>query len=111
MRRLNSVILKNTERAYMKYSFVLLLLSFLLPPVFSQDYEVAVTTVNVWIRAVDASGNPVTGLTQADFEVYENGKKMDPSCFEEINFSMPELKDDANADNANSDNALTAESK
>lgn len=91
----------------MKYSFVLLLLGFLLPPVFSQDYEVAVTTVNVWIRAVDASGNPVTGLTQADFEVYENGKKMDPSCFEEVNFSMPELKDDKMADN----NPLSAESK
>jgi VWFA-related protein len=84
----------------MKYSFVFLLLGFLLPPVFSQDYEVAVTTVNVWIRAVDASGNPVTGLTQADFEVYENGKKMDPSCFEEVNFSMPELKNDDDASSA-----------
>ncbi len=111
MRRLNSVILEGTERAYMKYSFVFLLLGFLLPPVFSQDYEVAVTTVNVWIRAVDASGNPVAGLTQADFEVYENGKKMDPSCFEEVNFSIPEVKGDADADNANADNALTTESK
>ncbi|MCI0611664.1 hypothetical protein L0244_01610, partial [bacterium] len=90
----------------MKYSFVLLLLVALAIPVFPQDYEVAVTTVNVWIRAVDGSGNPVTGLTQADFEVYENGKKMDPSCFEEVNFSIPEIKDDVTTDNP-----LTTESK
>jgi VWFA-related protein len=90
----------------MKKGFVLLLLVALAVPVFPQDYEVAVTTVNVWIRAVDGSGNPVTGLTQADFEVYENGKKMDPSCFEELNFSIPEIKDDLTADNP-----VTTESK
>jgi VWFA-related protein len=91
----------------MKYGIVLLLLVALANPVFPQDYEVAVTTVNVWIRAVDGSGNPVTGLTQADFEVYENGKKMDPSCFEEVNFSMPEIKDDG----VTADNPLSTESK
>ena len=91
----------------MKYGFVLLLLVALAIPVFPQEYEVDVTTVNVWIRAVDGSGNPVTGLTQADFEVYENGKKMDPSCFEEVNFSMPEIKTDATA----VDNPLTTESE
>lgn len=84
----------------MKYSLVFLLLGLLITPVFTQDYEVAVTTVNVWIRATDASGNTATGLNQADFEVYEDGKKMNPSCFEEVNFSMPEVKDDAASDNA-----------
>lgn len=91
----------------MKYGFVLLLLVALAIPVFPQDYEVAVTTVNVWITAVDGAGKPVTGLTQADFEVYEDGKKMNPSCFEEINFSMPVLKEIANDD----DKSLTMESK
>jgi VWFA-related protein len=84
----------------MKYSLVFLLLGLLITPVFTQDYEVAVTTVNVWIRATDGSGNTVTGLNQADFEVYEDGKKMNPSCFEEVNFSMPEAKDDAASDDA-----------
>jgi VWFA-related protein len=79
---------------FMKYSVILVLLFSLALPIFPQDFEVAVTTVNVWIRATDSSGNAVTGLTQADFEVYEDGKKMNPSCFEEINFKMPELKND-----------------
>ena len=93
----------------MKYGFVFLLLVSLAVPIFPQDYEVAVTTVNVWIRATDGSGNAVTGLNQADFEVYEDGKKMNPSCFEEINFSMPEVKnDDATAD---ADHLQTMESK
>ena len=83
----------------MKHSFVFLLLAVLAIPVFAQDYEVAVTTVNVWIRAVDSSGNPVAGLNQTDFEVYEDGKKMNPSCFEEINFSIPELKEVETSDN------------
>jgi len=95
----------------MKYAFHYLLLVFLTIPVFAQDYEVAVTTVNVWIKAVDASGNPVTGLNQADFEVYEDGKKMNPSCFEEINFSMPVLKENAAADEESDDKALSTESK
>jgi VWFA-related protein len=48
----------------------------------SQDYEVSVTTISVWIRATDRSGSPVPGLTANDFEIFEDGKKMTPSCFE-----------------------------
>src|SRR5262245_26072814 len=92
----------------MKYSLVFLLLGLLITPVFTQDFEVAVTTVNVWIRATDASGKTVTGLNQADFEVYEDGKKMNPSCFEALNFSIPEAKDDAASDDAS---PQTAEAK
>ncbi|HEY7160148.1 MAG TPA: hypothetical protein VH815_02770, partial [Acidobacteriota bacterium] len=93
----------------MKYVFVFLLLASLAMPIFPQDYEVAVTTVNVWIRATDGSGNAVPGLTQADFEVYEDGKKMNPSCFEEINFSMPEVKNETVT--ADADLPQTIESK
>ncbi len=50
----------------------------------SQDYEVKVTEVTVWVKATDRSGKPFTGLTQADFEVYEDGKKMPATCFEEV---------------------------
>lgn len=95
----------------MKYGFIFLLLVSLAIPVLSQDYEVAVTTVNVWIKAVDSSGNPVSGLNQADFEVYEDGKKMNPSCFEEVNFSMPVLKENVDAAAVDENKPLTTESK
>jgi len=54
----------------------------------AQDYEVTVTTVSVWVRATDKSGKPITGLKQTDFEVFEDGKKVTPTCFEEANFTM-----------------------
>ena len=95
----------------MRYGFVFLLVVSLAIPIFPQDYEVAVTTVNVWIRATDGSGSAVTGLNQSDFEVYENGKKMDPTCFEEVNFSMPQLKNDDASTAADADNPQTLESK
>lgn len=52
-------------------------------PANSQDVEVKVTEVSVWIKATDGSGKPLAGLTQADFEIYEDGKKMSATCFEE----------------------------
>ena len=76
----------------MKHAHVLLLL---LSPLMSinlasaNDYEVSVTTVNVWIRATDGSGNAVTGLQMSDFEIYEDKKKMTPTCFEEVHIQMP----------------------
>lgn len=51
----------------------------------AQEYEVSVTTISVWIKATEGSGKPVAGLTAADFEVYEDGKKMTPTCFESTN--------------------------
>jgi VWFA-related protein len=57
--------------------------------IFSQDYQVTVTTVNVWIKAVDSSGNPVSGLLKSDFEIFEDNKKVTPSCFEEVHLSIP----------------------
>lgn len=49
----------------------------------AQDYEVTVTIVTVWVKATDKSGKPVTGLTQDDFEILEDGKKVTLTCFEE----------------------------
>ena len=51
--------------------------------IFGQSYDVSVTNISVWIKATDSSGNPVAGLTAADFEIYEDGQKMVTTCFEE----------------------------
>lgn len=48
------------------------------------DYEVSVTTITVWVKVVDSSGNPVEGLAASDFEVYEDKQKVETNCFEEI---------------------------
>ncbi len=50
--------------------------------VYAQSYEVSVTTISVWVKATDGSRNPVEGLTQDDFEIYEDGQKMTINCFE-----------------------------
>ena len=49
----------------------------------SQDYQVTVSTVEVWVKAIGNDGKPVTGLTQADFEIQEDKKPVQITCFEE----------------------------
>jgi len=69
---------------------VLTICGFFLPLaalLFAQSYEVSVTSLSVWIKATDSSGKPVEGLTANDFEIYEDGQKMNITCFEE---SAPE---------------------
>lgn len=50
-----------------------------------QDYEVSVTSVTVWASATDGKGNPVLNLKKEDFSVFEDGTKVDLSCFDEVN--------------------------
>ena len=52
-----------------------------------QDYEVSVTDVNVWVKVVDSTGGPVQGMKKEEFEIFEDGKKMNSECFEEIAIS------------------------
>lgn len=52
-----------------------------------QQYEVSVTYVSVWVKAVDDNENPVEGLKQEDFEVFEDGKRVQLTCFEEVKIS------------------------
>ena len=67
---------------------MLLLTTFLVyRPSTGQDYEVAVTTVNVWVKVVDSSGTPVQGMKKEEFEILEDGKKMNSECFEETAIS------------------------
>src|SRR6185295_13269423 len=74
-------------------SGVLLTILLAYRPSTGQDYEVAVTTVNVWIKVVDIKGRPVLGMKKEEFEIFEDGKKMNSECFEEIAIAS---LDDAN---------------
>ena len=68
------------------WSFVVISLAAVL--LIAQE-EVTVTSISVWIKATDSSGKPIEGLTAADFEVKEDGKKVEVTCFEE-SVSTPE---------------------
>jgi VWFA-related protein len=46
---------------------------------------IEVRVVDVDVVVTDRSGNPVRGLTAADFEIYENGKKQAITHFSEVN--------------------------
>lgn len=58
-------------------------LLFIAIPAFEQNYQVQVTSVSVWVRAMDSSGNPIEGLNPSDFEIYEDGERASITCFEE----------------------------
>lgn len=58
------------------------------PPPFKETVEVNV--VNVDIRVTDAKGNPVTGLRQKDFELFEDGKRVEISNFTAVGGGLAE---------------------
>lgn len=66
-----------------------IVLFILLPVISHAQEEVSVTEVMVWVKAFDRSGKPVAGLSQTDFEVFEDGKRMVATCFEETEYSAP----------------------
>ena len=53
--------------------------------------QVSVTNVSVWVKATASNGLPVRGLKQSDFKVYEDGKEVPLTCFEEVGSSLNEL--------------------
>jgi VWFA-related protein len=58
---------------------------------FAQMREtVNVNVVEVPVSVVDSSGNPVRGLTAANFEVYDNGKKQAVTSFDKVDFASKE---------------------
>ena len=61
----------------------------------SAQEEVNVTTIHVWIKATSKSGESVKSLKQEDFEVFEDDRKVEPTCFEEL--ALPENAPVANA--------------
>ncbi len=66
-----------------RFLFYVLTFSLMSLSLSSQDYRVTVSSVHVWLKAVDSNGQPVTGLTMEDFEVYEDDKRVNITCFEE----------------------------
>ncbi len=67
----------------LKQSFCVVAIILFSFPVPSQDYQVTVSTVEVWVKALDKDGKPVVGLTMADFEVREDKTIVPITCFEE----------------------------
>jgi VWFA-related protein len=59
-------------------------------PAWSEDYEVEVSTVTVWLRALDSSGAPLKGLQSKDFVILEDGNRVESTCFEEVSLEEPE---------------------
>lgn len=66
-----------------------LTLTLLATPLFSQRNleNVQVTLVEVPVNVVDANGRPVTGLTAANFELYDEGKKRPITHFDVVDVS------------------------
>src|ERR1051326_2701961 len=52
--------------------------------------SITVSYVEVPVAVVDRSGNPIRGLTQANFELTDEGKKRDITGFEAIDFAATE---------------------
>src|SRR5947209_10305345 len=58
---------------------------------FAQMKEtVNVNVIEVPVSVVDSSGNPVRGLTAANFEIYDAGKKQTITSFDKIDFASTE---------------------
>src|SRR5437764_8056143 len=58
---------------------------------FAQMKEtVNVNVIEVPVTVVDSSGNPVRGLTAANFEIYDGGKKQTITSFDKIDFASTE---------------------
>src|ERR1041385_5101415 len=57
------------------------------PPQYGETIEVRVVNLDVVVN--DRDGNPVTGLTKDDFEIYENGKKKEITNFLEVDERIP----------------------
>lgn len=55
-----------------------------IPSIASDDTTVEVKIVSVWLKAVNDSGASIRGLSNTDFEVYEDGTKVGTTCFEEM---------------------------
>src|SRR2546421_12810103 len=61
-------------------------------PLFAQSASEKVTVhyVEVPVSVATSDGNPVRGLTKANFELYDGRRRVDVSSFDVIDFNSPE---------------------
>lgn len=55
------------------------------------EYDVNVSYVNIWVKATDGHGKAVTDLSPADLQVLEDGKPVQPECFEQVKYDISEI--------------------
>lgn len=63
------------------------------PPIFRGEIEV--NLIDLFVSVVDTKGQPVSGLTSSDFEVFENGEPVEITNFEAIEQQDVRLRDAA----------------
>jgi VWFA-related protein len=59
--------------------------------------KVEVNVINVDVHVTDRDGNPVPGLDRRDFELFEDGKRVEISYFEEVDRGAPKPQQQATA--------------
>ncbi len=70
--------------------FLVLLLPILATSLQAQVKEtITVSLVEVPVTVVDRAGNPVRGLTAANFELLDDGKKRELTSFDKLDYSAP----------------------
>jgi len=74
----------------MKLRLIAAVLLFAASAVAQMKETVNVNVIEVPVSVVDSSGNPVRGLTAANFEVYDGGKKQTITSFDKIDFGSTE---------------------
>lgn len=60
----------------------------------SADYSVNISYVNVWVKATDSKGHPITDLTANDLTLKEDGKLVNSECFEQIKYDIGKEQED-----------------
>lgn len=58
------------------------------------DYRLNISYVNVWVKATDHSGRPINDLSRHELSLLEDGKPVDPECFELAKYSGGEDEED-----------------
>jgi VWFA-related protein len=74
----------------MRFRTILMVLAFASSALGQLRETVNVNVVEVPVSVVDGSGNPVRGLTAANFEVYDGGKRQAITSFDKIDFGSAE---------------------
>jgi len=55
------------------------------------EYDINVSYVNIWVKATDGKGKAVTDLSPGDLQVLEDGKPVQPECFEQVKYDISEM--------------------